>query len=196
MLRVRSPRKRPECGLQLFSGGHRQRHCRDTRGRNGNFQSYQSERPWPSCEAAGSGHPHSVSREAAWVMSCAAFHGRAAFALPRTAPGTKPRSRNKSGFGIVFDGEMGSEAVRVCAFSILLLLTGTSLAAAYTRADASACTPDAFRLCARYIPDAGAIEACLRANRQSLSRSCSVVFQPTTTGSDARQAKQTPSIHN
>jgi hypothetical protein len=48
--------------------------------------------------------------------------------------------------------------VRVFACSILLVLTGTSLAAAYTQADASACTPDAFRLCARYIPDAGAIE--------------------------------------
>ncbi len=86
--------------------------------------------------------------------------------------------------------------MRVCALSILLLLAGTSLAAAYTQADASACTPDAFRLCARYIPDAGAIEACLRANRQSLSRACSVVFQPTTTGSDARQAKQAPSNQN
>jgi hypothetical protein len=44
-----------------------------------------------------------------------------------------------------------------------------SLASAYTQADASACTPDALRLCAAYIPNAKAIEGCLRTNRARLS---------------------------
>ncbi len=38
------------------------------------------------------------------------------------------------------------------------------------------CTPDAFRLCAGYIPDAAKVENCLRQNLSSLSDACRSVF--------------------
>ncbi len=75
--------------------------------------------------------------------------------------------------------------MRAVGLSVLFLLLPSSIAAAYTQADASACTPDALRLCARYIPNPGAIEACLRSNRQSLSKPCFVVLKPATTASGA-----------
>ena len=42
-----------------------------------------------------------------------------------------------------------------------------------------ACTPDAFRLCAGYIPDGAKIENCLRQNVSNLSPACRSVFAPT-----------------
>jgi hypothetical protein len=39
-----------------------------------------------------------------------------------------------------------------------------------------ACTPDAFRLCAAYIPDAGGVENCLKHNMPNLSPACRSVF--------------------
>jgi hypothetical protein len=41
----------------------------------------------------------------------------------------------------------------------------------------AACTPDAFRLCAGYIPDATAVEQCLRQNKSDLSDGCRSVFE-------------------
>jgi hypothetical protein len=41
----------------------------------------------------------------------------------------------------------------------------------------AACTPDAFRLCASYIPDAANVEACLRQRRSDLSDACRAVFE-------------------
>jgi hypothetical protein len=38
------------------------------------------------------------------------------------------------------------------------------------------CTPDAFRLCASYIPDAAKVENCLRHNVSNLSDGCRSVF--------------------
>lgn len=40
----------------------------------------------------------------------------------------------------------------------------------------AACAPDAFRLCASYIPDATSVEACLRQRKSGLSRACRAVF--------------------
>jgi hypothetical protein len=45
----------------------------------------------------------------------------------------------------------------------------------------AACAPDAFRLCAGYIPDAGNVEACLRQNKSNLSDACRAVFEHATT---------------
>ena len=42
----------------------------------------------------------------------------------------------------------------------------------------ASCTPDAFRLCGAYIPDAGKVEACLRQRKSDLSASCRSVFDP------------------
>jgi hypothetical protein len=40
----------------------------------------------------------------------------------------------------------------------------------------AACTPDAFRLCAGYIPDAANVEACLRQRKSDLGDACRAVF--------------------
>jgi hypothetical protein len=39
-----------------------------------------------------------------------------------------------------------------------------------------ACTPDVFRLCGRFIPDSGAIAACLAGQKSNLSPACHKVF--------------------
>ena len=43
-------------------------------------------------------------------------------------------------------------------------------------AQRAACAPDAFRLCASYIPDAANVEACLRQRKPDLSDACRAVF--------------------
>jgi hypothetical protein len=74
-----------------------------------------------------------------------------------------------------------------CALvSAAFFFASAPIASAYTQADAAACTPDALRLCAAYIPNAGAITGCLRANRARLTEACSVVMQPPA----VRQVKQ------
>ena len=40
----------------------------------------------------------------------------------------------------------------------------------------AACAPDAFRLCASYIPDATDVEACLKQRKSDLSDACRGVF--------------------
>lgn len=41
----------------------------------------------------------------------------------------------------------------------------------------AACAPDAFRLCAGYLPDATNVEACLRQRKSDLSEACRAVFE-------------------
>jgi hypothetical protein len=41
----------------------------------------------------------------------------------------------------------------------------------------AACTPDAFRLCASYIPDATKVDSCLRQQKSELSEACRSVFE-------------------
>ena len=41
----------------------------------------------------------------------------------------------------------------------------------------AACAPDAFRLCASYIPYASNVEACLRQRKSDLSDACRAVFE-------------------
>jgi len=43
---------------------------------------------------------------------------------------------------------------------------------AYTAADAKACMPDAFRLCAKAIPNEGKVAKCLQAKQKLLSADC------------------------
>jgi len=47
-----------------------------------------------------------------------------------------------------------------------------------TPEERQACTPDAFRLCGAFIPDADKITACLKSNRNQLSPECKLVFSP------------------
>jgi hypothetical protein len=41
----------------------------------------------------------------------------------------------------------------------------------------AACAPDAFRLCAGYIPDPTRVEQCLRQSKLDLSEACRLVFE-------------------
>ncbi|EHQ99998.1 hypothetical protein [Bradyrhizobium sp. WSM471] len=68
-----------------------------------------------------------------------------------------------------------------------MVLSGLVLAALVTAAFAqeergtpeqrAACTSDAFRLCASYIPNATNVEACLRQRKPDLSEACRAVFE-------------------
>ena len=67
------------------------------------------------------------------------------------------------------------------AFTLTLaafLLTEIPALAQGTDRQREACTPDVFRLCGAYIPDADRITACLRASGPRLSRPCYDVFFP------------------
>ena len=50
-------------------------------------------------------------------------------------------------------------------------------AQSYSEADAAACRPDVFRLCAGEIPNRGRIIACLERRRAVLSPACSQVWE-------------------
>jgi hypothetical protein len=66
--------------------------------------------------------------------------------------------------------------VRVLA----VLLCATSASAQENRGTTeqrAACAPDAFRLCASYIPDPTGVEQCLRQNESKLSDACRSVFE-------------------
>jgi hypothetical protein len=60
----------------------------------------------------------------------------------------------------------------------IILCAETSASAQGTDQEREACTPDVFRLCGAYIPDADRITACLRSNGPQLSRPCYDVFFP------------------
>jgi hypothetical protein len=60
----------------------------------------------------------------------------------------------------------------------LLLYTETSASAQGTDQQRQACTPDVFRLCGAYMPDADRIAACLRGNGPQLSQRCHDVLFP------------------
>ena len=72
--------------------------------------------------------------------------------------------------------------VRFVVFAIMLFCN-TMVAAQDYRGSAqqrAACTPDAFRLCAGYIPEASKVELCLRQQKSALSEACRSVFEQNT----------------
>lgn len=74
---------------------------------------------------------------------------------------------------------MTSEST-VCFIAVLAALLTTAAFAQENRGtpeQRAACTPDAFRLCASYIPDPSKVEQCLRQNRSDLSGACRSVFE-------------------
>jgi hypothetical protein len=62
--------------------------------------------------------------------------------------------------------------MKFATFALLAVVAGAAPAVAETRAERTACTPDMPRLCAAQIPNAGAIAACLRERRATLSPGC------------------------
>jgi hypothetical protein len=61
---------------------------------------------------------------------------------------------------------------------------------AYTAADAKACMPDAFRLCAKAIPNESKVAACLQAKQNQLSAVCQEALDRFTGVQNARQSAQ------
>ena len=75
---------------------------------------------------------------------------------------------------------MISNTKRRCIALVAALLCATTASAQENRGtpeQRAACAPDAFRLCAGYIPDPTRVEECLRQSRSSLSEACRLVFE-------------------
>jgi hypothetical protein len=65
---------------------------------------------------------------------------------------------------------------KLSAIVLMVTITASLPAFAYTQEDADACTPDAMRLCQNAIPDPSRVAQCLVQNKQQLSPACSSVF--------------------
>jgi hypothetical protein len=75
---------------------------------------------------------------------------------------------------------MISKIRRRCIALVAALLCATTASAQENRGTAeqrAACAPDAFRLCAGYIPDPTRVEQCLRQSKPDLSDACRLVFE-------------------
>jgi hypothetical protein len=75
---------------------------------------------------------------------------------------------------------MISNTRRRCIALVAALLCATTAAAQENRGtpeQRAACAPDAFRLCAGYIPDPTRVEQCLRQSKPDLSDACRLVFE-------------------
>ena len=78
---------------------------------------------------------------------------------------------------------MTSKTGRPFIAVVAALLCATAAAAQENRGtpeQRAACAPDAFRLCAGYIPDAARVEQCLRQSKSDLSDACRSVFEQST----------------
>jgi hypothetical protein len=64
----------------------------------------------------------------------------------------------------------------VAAATLLCATTASAQENRGTPEQRAACAPDAFRLCAGYIPDPTGVERCLRQNKSDLSDACRSVF--------------------
>jgi len=74
---------------------------------------------------------------------------------------------------------MISKTRRRC-IALAALLCATTASAQENRGtpeQRAACAPDAFRLCAGYIPDPTRVEQCLRQSKPDLSDACRSVFE-------------------
>ena len=82
----------------------------------------------------------------------------------------------------------GGISMMMLAFAVNVALAGETktppstpahvqVATSGSDTDRSACTPDVFRLCGRYIPDVDGIVGCLKLQRTSLSPACRAVFR-------------------
>ena len=81
---------------------------------------------------------------------------------------------------LIYMGTGGVSSKGKLLFVLLATLFWTAFAFAQDYRGTSdqriSCTPDAFRLCASYIPDGGKVENCLRQNVANLSPACRSVF--------------------
>jgi hypothetical protein len=66
--------------------------------------------------------------------------------------------------------------LKLSVFAFIVMIAAPLPAMAYTQEDASACTPDAMKLCHTAIPDADRVTQCLVQNKKQLSPACTIVF--------------------
>ncbi len=81
---------------------------------------------------------------------------------------------------LTIPGSRGRAPLSALYAALCLLLAGfaaTSLAAEGDSAETRrACTPDVFRLCSEFVPDADRITICLRQQKKNLSVACRKVM--------------------
>jgi len=81
---------------------------------------------------------------------------------------------------LIYLGTRGVSSKRGLFFVLLATFFSATVALAQdyrgTSDQRMSCTPDAFRLCAGYIPDGAKVENCLRQNVSNLSPACRSVF--------------------
>ena len=81
---------------------------------------------------------------------------------------------------LIYPGTRGVSSKGRLLFVSLAAFFWTTIALAQdyrgTSDQRMSCTPDAFRLCAGYIPDGAKVENCLRQNVSNLSPACRSVF--------------------
>lgn len=89
------------------------------------------------------------------------------------------------------DGEMISHRTKTFAvLAGLIAFSQEPVLAQGTDQEREACTPDVFRLCGAYIPDADRIVACLRGNPSQLSQACYAVMYPQSASAQRSSRRQ------
>ena len=76
------------------------------------------------------------------------------------------------------------------ALAFGVFVTSSLPALAYTAADAKACMSDAFRLCAKAIPNHARVAACLNAKHDQLSVGCAEAVDRFTRSDTTQHARQ------
>ena len=71
---------------------------------------------------------------------------------------------------------MFQNSIRMVSVALVMSAICSAAYAQGTMQQQDACRPDVFRLCSSYIPDVGAIVACLRGNEPRLSEACHQVM--------------------
>lgn len=86
---------------------------------------------------------------------------------------------------------MASQKILGLVAAVAVISCGQTPAFAQgTEQQREACTPDAFRLCGQFMPDAGRVESCLRNAGPRLSPACYVVFNPPRDDSSQRAGRR------
>lgn len=98
----------------------------------------------------------------------------------------RPKTSRDRAFEINWRGQarkvitsMGTDGIGFLVFAMVSLSSTVVVAQDYrgTADQRTSCMPDAFRLCASYIPDAANVEICLRQRKFELSEACRSIFK-------------------
>ncbi len=79
-------------------------------------------------------------------------------------------------FSMTSSFSRSQKLLRVLAFPLMCFITTPLLAQQDSAEARRACTPDVFRLCSQFVPDADRITICLRQQKRYLSADCRKVM--------------------